>query len=273
MTLTAPPTADAFPSPADLAIATAPDSDATMVSFLPRTSSAPPVTTMAPESRTAARASSMTTLTAIEPDFAEASFVSSAGAWADELASAGTFEPRLEKKLLIPAKPDFSLSVVLGGTAGSGFDLASALAPAIANAPTNPWLEALIVTPPPEVSEPRGPASDVPARLPITASVSRITVFTAIDTPPPDACALEYAPAIETTYEVSVARTSTDPPEGRARLPTVIKAPPSIWATVSSTTTAAASVRTKFDSLLFGFPTTSAAAMLSLSAVTERLSP
>ena len=162
-----------------------------MVSFFPETDSAPPMTMIAPVLRTAARASSMTTLTAIEPDLAEASFVCSAGAWAEVLASAGTFDPKLEKKLPILLNPDFNLSVVLGGTAGSGFDFASAFAPAIAKAPTNPWFAAVIVTPPPAVSEPRGPVSGSLARLPITASVSRSTVLTAIDTPPPEAWAFE----------------------------------------------------------------------------------
>ena len=75
MKLTAPPTADDLPLPEPLAMAPAPERENTNVSLSDVTLSAPDVTTIGPVFRTYARALSMSTFTAIDPEEASESFV------------------------------------------------------------------------------------------------------------------------------------------------------------------------------------------------------
>jgi hypothetical protein len=56
----------------------------------------------------------------------------------------------------------------------------------MAKLPTKPWFAALTVTAPVEVKVPRGSLALSLRRFPISASVSRTTVFTAKETPVPD---------------------------------------------------------------------------------------
>src|SRR5689334_16414797 len=70
------------------------------------------------------------------------------------------------------------------GSAAPG--LLETTAPAMAKLPTKPSLDALIFTPPPDVTEPGKSAVSSPRRLPIRAWVSRTTVFTPRETLEPD---------------------------------------------------------------------------------------